>query len=237
MHLLRTALIVVMITLSEGAFPQADSVAISMKWNEGFIQLNDRSCRKGFIQYKHTQRLIKFKDSLNDVEELTFPEKRVLTMEYFDTDEATKRRFYTLNVREQDSGFVGEVLFEIIMEMKTSAVVSRQYAVHQLGLVSSSKRKNQFNPGENDNRLERIYIVNHDGRIELLATLPVARKDKSKPVARPVEPFLDQTVLKKFTGPKWKMVKAYVKEERLHLKKKKDLFKALEFFQQTEHTN
>ena len=219
-----TALIIFTITLSEGAFSQQDSVDISKEWNGGFIQLSDKSLRHGFIQYNHTRRLIRFKGNLNDGEELSFQEKRVLAMEYFDAAESKKRRFYTLNVKEEDSGFVGAVLFEIIMEMKAFAVVSRLYPTSRVGKGSS----------QNDNLLERIYVVDHKGNVELSSTLPVVRRGKSKPVARPVEPFLDHAVLKKFVGPKWKMVKAHVKEKRLHLKRKPDLIKALEFYHKLE---
>ncbi len=219
-----TALIIFTITLSEGAFSQQDSVDISKEWNGGFIQLSDKSLRHGFIQYNHTRRLIRFKGNLNDGEELSFQEKRVLAMEYFDAAESKKRRFYTLNVKEEDSGFVGAVLFEIIMEMKAFAVVSRLYPASRVGKGSS----------QNNNLLERIYVVDHKGNVELLSTLPVVRIGKSKPVARQVEPFLDQVVLKKFVGPKWKMVKAHVKEKRLHLKRKADLINALEFYHRLE---
>lgn len=231
---LRTASIVFMIILSEGAFSQANSEGIRSGWSEGFIQLIDNSVRKGFIQYNHTLRLIKFKGNLNDVDELSFHEKRILALEYFDATESRKRRFYTLNVREEDSGFTGPVLFEIMMEMKAFVVVSRLYTVQPSGRGSSLKRKNQRELQETDNQLERIYIVDQHGSVELLATMPVVRKIKSKPVARPVEPFFDHAVLKKFTGSKWQVVKAHVKEKRLHLKKKPDLFKALEFYQQIE---
>jgi hypothetical protein len=227
-------LVVLITSPAKRAFCQTDSIGIHREWNEGFIQLVDKSFRKGFIQHNHTQRLIKFKTNLRDIAQSSFHEKRILSMEYFDAAESKTRRFYTLNVKEEDSGFDGAVLFEIIMEMKTFAVVSRLYALRPPTRSGSSKKKSQGNPQESDNQVERIYIVHQEGHVEQLLIVPVPGKGKSKPVARPVEPVLDLTVLKKFTGSKWQMMKAYVKDERLHLKKKPDLLKALQYYQHLE---
>jgi hypothetical protein len=234
-NLFWTVLTVWLVILSEGAFSQVDSTDLNAKWNAGFIELVDNSVRKGFIQYIDGVRLIKFKTYLNEPEELSFHEKRILAMEYFDAAMSKNRRFYTLNIREEDSGFTGAVLFEIVMEMKAFAVVSRRYIGQQSTRKrrsSESKRLRDFK--ESYNKFERIYIVDHGGKVELLSTVAVTEKEKSKPVARPVEPFLDQAVLAKYTGSKWRTVKTYVKEERLHLKKKPDLLKALAYYQQLE---
>jgi hypothetical protein len=232
-NLFWTVLIAWLVVLSEGAFSQVESVGLNAEWNAGFIELIDNSVRKGFIQHNDGLRLIRFKTNLTDAEELSFHEKRILAMEYFDTATSKKRRYYTLNIREEDSGFTGAVLFEIILEMKAFAVVSRRYAAQQSIRKRSSSSKLRDSK-ESNNKFERIYIVDQGGKVELLSTVAIPEKGKSKPVARPVEPFLDQAVLAKYTGSKWRTVKAHVKEKRLHLKKKPDLLKALAYYQQLE---
>jgi hypothetical protein len=222
------------VILSEGAFSQVDSSGLNAEWNAGFIELIDNSVRKGFIQHNDGLRLIKFKTNSTDAEELSFHEKRILAMEYFDAATSKKRRFYTLNIREEDSGFTGAVLFEIILEMKAFAVVSRRYVGQQSIRKRSSSSKKLRDSKESHNKFERIYIVDQGGKVELLSTVAVPEKGKTKPVARPVEPFFDQAVLAKYTGSNWRTVKAHVKEKRLHLKKKADLLKALTYYQQLE---
>lgn len=170
------------------------------------------------------------------MEELSYHEKRILTMEYFDTELSKKRKFYTLNIKEVDSGYAGAVLFEIIMEMKDFAVLSKRYAVQKARESSGGYREDARDAKIGYQQFESIYLVDDEAKVELLWTANVFDRGNAKPLTSPVPPFLDQDVLSKFTGSKWREVKDYIKEKRLHIKERADLLEALAYYKQLEPT-
>jgi hypothetical protein len=225
---------ILFLTAYSSAFAQFDSLGLNTTWNRGAILLTDNSRLSGFIQNNERLGLIKFKTALDQTNEQSFQEKRIAKMEYFDSDLSRKRKFYSININDEESGFQDEVLFEIIMECKDFAVLSKK------SNVQKAKRDRSTNYGVSFTtvgyeQLEKIFLVGVDGKAELIQVSSAFEKDKGKLLAMPVGPFFDKETFKKFVGPAWKDINSYVKKEKLKLTEKDDLVSALEFYRELQN--
>src|SRR5688500_11807835 len=95
---------ILFLTAYSSAFAQFDSLGLNTTWNRGAILLTDNSRLNGFIQNNERLGLIKFKTALDQTNEQSFQEKRIAKMEYFDSDLSRKRKFYSININDEESG-------------------------------------------------------------------------------------------------------------------------------------
>lgn len=199
-----------------------------VKWNYGTLLLSDSTMLNGFIQNNEKFRLVKFKKLLTDTAEIPFQERRILSMQFFDSTLSTTRNFFTLEIQDEGSLYHGPVLFEVIMVMKNFVVLSRKF-----GVLPNDKAKGRGDdtPIEYD-QVEKIFLAGEDSKAELLLlTVLMDSKDVRKQ-DHLIEPFFDWDVLKKFTGSKWNDVKAYIKKNRLNVYRKGDLLATLAYYRQ-----
>jgi hypothetical protein len=224
---------VLFLTAYSSAFAQFDSLGLKTTWNRGAILLTDNSRLSGFIQNNERLGLIKFKPTLDQSEEQSFQEKRIVKMEYFDAELSRKRKFYSLNFKDEERGFQDEVLFEIIMECKEFAVLSKKSNVQKALRERSTNYGFSFTTAGYE-QFEKIFLVGVDGKAELVQVSSAFEKEKGKLLAMPVSPYFDKETFKKFVGPAWKDINSYVKKEKLKLTEKDDLVSVLEFYQQLQ---
>lgn len=111
------------------AVAQFNDLGVHGLWFEGKIILSDLTPLKGYVQYNDKLGLIKFKTSEGE-EEHSFTEKRIIQMEFFDTKQSAYREFANFNFKEVETEWEGTLLFEIIIEFKEFAVLSRRYPVY-----------------------------------------------------------------------------------------------------------
>ena len=77
----------------------------------------------GLIKYNDKLAIIKFKESDAD-EEQSFSE-RILAMQFYDESTGWWRHFATLNVKEEETGWQGALLFEVLIEFENFALLTR----------------------------------------------------------------------------------------------------------------
>ena len=219
-------------------FAQFDSLGIHTKWRDGTIVVDVDTKLKGFIRHNDKMGLVKFKERLSDdVEEISFHERNIMSMEYYDSDISQYRKFALLKVKDDDSGFQGAIFFEIIMELKAFSVLSKKHS------VNPAFRARQFDTGNGSftylkkvgyEQFELICLVGSDAEIKVLSVTNNFAKNKTSPFAEKRKPYFKASLMKKYLGPKWKQVNSFVKSNRLKLKRRADLIRALEYYAQLE---
>jgi hypothetical protein len=211
------------------SFAQKDSLDLKLKWYAGTLLLDDSTSLRGFVQNNEKFRLIKFRQRLDAGEEMSFQEKRILSMQFFDSTLSKDRNFFTLEIEDESSLYQGPVLFEVVMVMKDFVVLSRKFGV----LPDEKPKKIEPSKIEYD-QVEKVFLAGEDSKAQLLLLMVLPDNNKTRKAVVPIEPFFDWDVLKKFTGTKWNDVKAYIKKNSLNVYRKSDLLNALEYYQRLE---
>lgn len=230
----KSLFIILFSTIHFACLAQFDSLGLNAAWNPGTLVLNDFSTLRGYIKNNDKLGLIKFKNNLDDESEESFQEKRILTMEYFDNVLSKSRTFTTVYVKNDQSGFHGDLLVEVIMELHDFAVLSKVYSVS----MALRERRDYYGISSHAKvgyeQFEEIYLVGEDKEGELLLVSSEFEKDKSKPFASKLKPYFNDKLLQKYLGLKWQQVNAFIKERKLSMKTKADLLVALEYFAELE---
>jgi hypothetical protein len=211
---------------------QFDSLGINTEWNEGTVVLNDNSNLKGYIQNNDKLGIIKFKKDPSSEEILSFQERSIQTMEYYDNRLSKKRIFYTLYVENEQYVFKGKLLFEVIMVLEEFVVLSKKHSVNPAIRTRTDYYGGVHYAKVGYEQYEEIYLANDHGDSGLLLIYNEFEKDKSKPFASKIKPFFNDKLFQKYTGSKWEQIRKYAKQERLDLGDKSDLMKALEYYDQ-----
>jgi hypothetical protein len=217
------------------AFAQFDSLGIKVKWCTGKIMFEDNSRMTGYIKYNDKLGLIAFKENIND-EDLPLSENRIQAMEFFDEELSKNKKFMSFYMRDDESGWSGKMLFEVILEVKEFAVLSK------LGRVNHAIRDKNYNVARTPPRyvkvgyeqFESIYLVDRNGKLEKLLVTSVFEKDKFRSGSA-LKPQLNKEVLKKYLGLGWEQVNEFAKKNGLNLKERTELIKALEYFRDLEN--
>jgi hypothetical protein len=228
---MRTALLIVFFLSLKTAFSQDDTVKLNSDWNAGALVLNDQTIMEGFIQHDEKLRSIKFKPKLQDEEEMSFSEMKILSMKYYDKNISKTREFYTWDVIDEGSTIQGPALYEVIMVMKNFVVLTRKF-----GVFPTQGRRDDVNSTKIEyDKVEKIFLAKEGASAELLS---LAQLENEKPKSPPlIQPFFGAEVMKKYTGSHWRQVKSFVKENQLNLKRRADLMEALTYYQRIENTN
>ncbi|HYF70694.1 MAG TPA: hypothetical protein VD884_21310 [Ohtaekwangia sp.] len=213
------------------AVAQFNDLGVHGIWFDGEITLNDLTSLKGYVQYNDKLGLIKFKASQED-DERSFTDKRILQMEFFDTQKSTYRKFATFNLKATDSGWEGSLLFEIVMEFRDFAVLSRRFpADPALRNVGDFYNPKIVNIGYD--LTEQICVAGTDGEVGLVLQTTDTELVGSKPlIHRKVKPVLFAGVMIKYMGIKWKHVRTFVKANKLKLTEREDLMSAFAYYEQ-----
>jgi hypothetical protein len=112
--------IVFLCSFTGNAYAQFDSLGLNTKWRNGSIVLTNNSSLKGQIRFNDKMGLVKFRKSPGNTEE-SFSERSITAMQFYDEDAARWHNFATFNVKEDETGWQGAMLFEVLMEFKNFA--------------------------------------------------------------------------------------------------------------------
>lgn len=228
-------LLLLLLIFCQTCLGQFDSLGLNSKWHDGVVVLNDGSKLEGFIKVNTALGLIKFKETLTDnSDELSFQEKSLISMEYFDSDASLYRKYASINVKDDQTGFQGAVLFEIIFEFEKFAVVSKVYSISPAIRVSSNGYGGTYYRKVGYQQMEAFFLIGDDAKADPLYVSVALEKDKLHPFATNFKPFFDKKLIIKRMGPGWPAVKTYVKEKKLNLRQKYDLLAALEYYNELE---
>jgi hypothetical protein len=141
---------------------QFDSLGMNTQWREGSILVEHNTSLQGLIKYNDKLGMIKFKQGDGD-EEQSFSEKGILAMRFYDENTGGWRNFATFNVKEEQTGWQGALLFEVLMEFENYALLTR------LERVDFSVRQRQDSWGNTVNvkvgleQFEKFCLVGEDG--------------------------------------------------------------------------
>lgn len=224
----KSSMLMALITFPLFAVAQFDSLGLSTEWYQGNILLKDNSELSGLIQYNDKLGLIKLRQNPED-EEKTFMMTNVLLMDFFDSRKAKHRKFASLDVKSDEIGWKGKIFFEIIMELKEFALLSKLDPVNVA--VRNRSNQNQIAYAKvGYEQFERICLVGQGGSVEVLLVVNDFEKDKSTPFAGRTQPYFNKEVMERAMGLNWQQVNLFVKENKLNLNKRDDLIKAFDYY-------
>ncbi len=216
---------------------QFDNLGVNTNWNDGTITLlKEKNTLKGLVQNNDKLGLVKFrKHGDDDTKILSFPNKSILTMEYFDARMSSKRRFASLYFKNTETGEEGYELFEIINEFKHFALVTKTFQVSPLvkGYVGQNGQTYYDQVGYQQQ--EGIYFVNEEGIIELY--LMISKTEREWEVFRIFKrkkAYVNESLIEKYTGRHWRAVKDFSKKQKLDKRSKSDLIELMDFYQKLE---
>lgn len=217
-------------------------------WHEGTIVLTNEETLAGYVLYDDNVRLIKFKPTPEDAVQNIVPD-RVRTMEFFDAELGQYRQFAMFELNFENKPL--EDFFEVILVYESFAILSK------LSGISQAFRERSFTPSPGilapadfitpSQRLsnsktrvqvgyeqfETIYLVTDELTILDILEVSEFERKKDHPFAARIKPKLNKRHLIDFMGPQWPAIKAYVKENHLHLKKRDDLIAVFKYYAET----
>lgn len=212
---------------------QFDSLGINTEWRSGSIVLMNNSLLKGVIQFNDKLGIIKFRKS-PDADEESFSETSIQAMQFYDEDAACWRNFATFKVREEQTGWRGAMLFEVLMEFKTFALLSRVERVNVGVRQRQDALGGYYHVKVGYEQFERLCLVNEDGRATII--LEVSEFERKKlSMASKLKPYLDKGALEKYLADDWDKFQVLVKSNKLNLKKRADFIRAFECFREAKH--
>jgi len=173
--------------------------------------------------------IVKFKKKADDVEE-SFSETSIITMQFYDEDAARSRNFATFTVHEDETGWRGDVLLEVLMEFENFALLSRIERVN----IGTRQRHDSYGASYTEKvgyeQFEKFCIMDDKGTA--VVVLAVSEFERAKlSMASKLKPYLNKTALEKHLAGDWKMFESLVKSNKLNLKKREDFLRAFENYQ------
>lgn len=209
---------------------QFDSLGLNTEWKKGSIVLDNNSTLKGLIQFNDKLGMIKFKRTPGSAEE-SFVETSIAAMQFYEEDAEMWRNFAVFNIREEETGRQGALLFEVLMEFDKFALLTRIEPVH----VAVRNRQDSFGNYQTARvgyeQFEKLCLVNPEG----LATLVLAVSElerKKFGIASKLKPILDKRAIEKYLGDHWGKFETLVKASKLNLKKREDFIRAFEYLKE-----
>ena len=221
--------IVVFFSFVGDTFAQFDSLGLNTKWRNGSIVLTNNSSLKGQLRFNDKMGIVKFKKSPGDSEE-SFSERSIVAMQFYDEDAARWRNFATFNVNEDETGWHGDMLFEVIMEFENFALLSRVERVN----ISVRQRQDYYgnsNPAKvGYEQFEKFCIADDRGTLTVVLAVSEFERDKLS-MASKLKPYFNKTALEKQLAGDWEKFESLVKSNKLNLKKRADFIRAFENYQ------
>lgn len=209
------------------------------EWFDGSLLLMTGREIKGLVKYNDKTDIVSIE---NGRESRSYTARHVKAFEYYDEIEKKQRIFYSVEIDDRFYKVKRPVFFEILMELETFAVLSKISPIHlEKKEYATPAIFNPVNGAFTGGRYygypstisftERIYFLGKEG--ELRPYLEITEKEidglffdrtinKNK--------ILDQEVLRRFTGAKYKDILQYATGNDLHLDVKQDLITALTFY-------
>jgi hypothetical protein len=221
--------IVLLFSFISDTYAQFDSLGLNTKWRSGSIVLTNNSSLKGQLRFNDKMGIVKFKKSPGDTEQ-SFSERSIIAMQFYDEDAARWRNFATFNVNEDKTGWQGAILFEVLMEFKNFALLSRVERVN----IGVRQREDSFGNSTlvkvGYEQFEKFCIADDGGTVTVVLAVSEFEKDKLS-LASKLKPYLNKKALEKQLAGDWDKFESLVKNNKLNLKKRADFIRAFENYQ------
>lgn len=210
---------------------QMDNLGVNSKnWCDGTIVLADGTTLRGHVQYNDKLALIKFKER-EDSEEESFAETSLRSMHFYDEEEESWRKFGAFRIYDEASGKHVALLFEVLIELESMALLSRIEPVK----IATRLR---YNPaiGYHQSRVgyeqyEKLCLVNEFGNAALILLVSELERYKLSSASK-LKPYFNLKKLQEYLGDDWPEFENITKSNDLKLKKRDDFINAFEQYAQ-----
>ena len=218
--------------LSNFLHAQIEELNQKVNWYRGEIVLRSDKKLVGFVQNNDKLGLVKFKTDLDEPEneEESFQEKSILTLEYFDTDRNKMRHFYTFNYKSEQTGFSGPLLFEVLKDFKTFAVLSKKSKMDVVGKDKSGMEGFSDAAGLIVGQQEGFFCLNETGRIEYFLLVEYLQKDGIVKDKSKTKVKYREEVIRKYLKDHWNEMKEYAEKNGLRFSNKDDVITLLDHY-------
>lgn len=224
-HLSRDCIFLLLVTESRGQF---DSLGLNTKWSRGSIVFDDNSSQHGLIQFNDKLGMIKFRKTADSDEE-SFVETSVIAMGFYDEDFSGWRNFAVFNIKEEQTGRQHTLLFEVLMEFRKFALVTR---VERVNIGTRTRYDPFFGTAYpvkvGYEQFESLCLVNDEGFAAVVLRVSEFERNKLA-MASKLKPLLDKRAIEKYLGNDWDQFRALVKSHQLNLRKRDDFIRAFEY--------
>ncbi|MEO7992555.1 MAG: hypothetical protein ABI663_23590 [Chryseolinea sp.] len=218
-----------------------DNHGTDTKWYKGSIVLSDGTELLGIIRNNEKARLISYKENINQDGFESFRPTEILSLEYFDEDNSSNRKFYSLTTKNKTTSDEDVFLFEILKEYEHFAVLSlrdRTNVTHSreisipmgIGGISSSL----YVPPKTDvSQTEEIYFMNESGARELYMVIQHHNVDRGffayitdKGIVN------DESLILQYVGPEnWKKLFTYSESTKLRIINRRNLVSLFDYYE------
>jgi hypothetical protein len=209
---------------------QFDSLGINTEWTSGIILLDNNTTLKGLVQFNDKLGMIKYKEARNSVEE-SFVETSVTSMQLMDDKTGSWRNFAVFNVYEEKTGWKGALLFEVLMEFRSFALVTRVEPVKVATRTRQDMFGNYYTARVGYEQYEKFCLVDEEGIATVV--LGVSEFERNAfAIAGKLKPYIDKQVLEKYIADDWSEFQAFVKANKLNLRRRADFLRAFEHYRE-----
>lgn len=213
---------------------------IDTPWVPGEITLIDGTLYKGIVQYRQEAALINFKTSEEAKESKSFTELKIQKLLLLDQNNSRSRIFYSFPI--QVDGREDFLLFEILKEFKTWAVLSRKGTVN---VIASRHDEVSHGYGYGSGKrgystveqTEHIYIFDDAGQINLYLIVSEKESDGLFHASSSKKKIIEKNAMQEKMNEHWGEVEKYAKENSLKFKNKGDLLKILAYYESLVEDN
>ena len=179
--------------------------------------------------------LIKFKQT-QEADEESFVETSIIAMRFFDAAQSRWRHFAAFNLKEEATGWQGSLLFEVLMEFETFALLSRTEKAD----ISMRQTYNAYTGTYTKvkvgyEQVEKLCLAQVDGTARVVLAVTALEKDPLVLVSK-IKPELNKKAIEKCLGTDWTLFHQIVKDNHLKLKIRKDFMRAFELYKEQLQT-
>lgn len=211
---------------SDGA-AQFDNMGINGDWKKGSIVLDDNSSRKGLIQFNDKLGMIKFREDPKSAEE-SFVETSIVSMQLYDNIEDKWRNFAVFNLNEDETGKRYSLLFEVLIEFRKFALLSRVQKVNVAVRSRSNDFGNSYLSRVGYEQFSYLCLVNDEGTATVVLRVNEFERKKLSTASK-IKPYLNKKALERYLGNDWDLFQTLVETHDLNVKNRQDLIEAFEY--------
>lgn len=239
--LLSASLVLLSFSVSMSQNLSYQALLNDVEWGEGSVINSNGTEFKGLISYNDKKGTVSFE---NGSESKTFIARQILGFEYFDRRVDRQRIFYSLEYEDDQLQNSDPLIFEVLKEFKTFAVLYKTDPVefkqkeswanyHTPGAVPGTT--NQTSTLRNYSQItqrETIYLFPSDGKITPLLEMSLRQSEgRVIDLQRNKSKLVNRDILVSCTGSIYPELEVYVKSNGLDLNEREDLMIFFEYYE------
>jgi hypothetical protein len=235
---LRSLLVVLVIFINSiAAHSQAkrsEILEFEVVWRYGNVTLGDGTVIKGQISFNDNTGIVSVKQDEDNVR--YFTAKNVASFYFYDQKAMRDRNFYVMEYTEPDEGVSRYCFFEVLKEFKSFAVLAKIDPIATK--VTGRAKLAQPNANRPQKQVvatqtETIFFMTDQGDIQpYLKIIEKEVEGEWWDSNRTKNQFVNKDLFEKFTRAFYKDLVAFAEEHQLSFKRKSDLVKILDHYQE-----